>query len=117
MSEKTNVPKTFQEYAAENQWGEEERSDKTVEEYYNKLAELLNQFSVIDPAEFEDTEMEEGLIDFDLTNLMDFYVSRNAVSRDVADRLICLVEEEILSLGAEYGFLWDLVLETFLSEE
>ena len=114
ITQTSNLPKTYSKYAEEKDFGEEELKDKTAEFYYNWLAAMLNQFKIIDPSEFEDTDIKDNIISAgDLTGLMELYVSKGA-KRTVANRLTSLVEDEIFPLGPEYGFLWDIVIEMFL---
>ena len=113
MEHKNIIPATYAEYAAENNFGEAELGDKTAEKYYNKLAVLINQFTLIDPGKMEQS-IKDDVIAFDMTELMELYVNKNCVEKAVADELIALFDNEIFPLGAEYGFLWDIVIETFL---
>ncbi len=108
-----NMPKTYQEYGELNEFGETELSDKVAEKYYNKLADLINQFSPIEQSELEKMGIDADLSIYNLEELMDLYVEKNCVSRDVADQLLNLLEYEIYPLGAEFSFLDDIVLETF----
>lgn len=113
MEKKNNIPDTYAEYAAENNFGEAELSDKTADKYYNKLAALINQFTLIEPGKIEQS-IKDDVISFDMTELMELYVNKNCVEKAVADKLIALYDDEIFPLGAEYGFLYDIVLEVFL---
>lgn len=113
MAQTRNIPETFAEFAKENDWNEVERSDKIAEKYYNKLAFLLNQFTVTDLGD-RYSDIKESVIEFDLTPLMSFYTQKHCVSQNTAEQLTALFDDEIFPLGAEYGFLYDLVLETFL---
>ena len=108
-----NLPKTYQEYGEMNEFGEIELSDKVAEKYYNKLADLINQFTLIEQSELKKMGINADLSIYNLEELMDLYVDNNRVSPDVAEQLLDLLEDEIYPLGAEYSFLGDLILETF----
>ena len=108
-----NVPITYLEYAALNGFTDE-MWDSTAEKYYNKLASLLNRISVMSQEEMDRlTGPDEDITEFELDEMMDFYVKNNRVSAEVAEQLIRLMEDEIYQLGAEYGFLEDIILELF----
>ena len=111
-----NIPNTYAEYAADNGFGEEELNDKTAEKYYNKLAELINQFTLIEPRKIK-PDIVDDVITFELGTLMQLYVKENCAEKAVADKLISLFNDEIFPLGAEYGFLYDIMLEVFLGFE
>lgn len=113
MENMNNIPNTYAEYAAENNFGEEERSDKIAEKYYNKLAALINQFTPIELAGYV-TGIMDDVIAGDLTSLMDLYVNKKYVEKAVADELIALFNDEIFPLGADYSFLYDIIFETLL---
>ena len=114
MARINNIPETYAEYAAENYFAEEELGDKIAEKYYNKVAELINQFTLIEPSEFEDTNIKDDVLGGDWKGLLELYVNKKCVDKATADELYALFEDEIFSLGPEYGFLWDIVIETFL---
>lgn len=113
-ADKTNIPETYWEYASMNGF-EEVLWDKKAETYYDKLANIINKFSIMQPYEFEDfSEIESDIKVFKFDRLMKIYVKNNRVSNSDADQLLKLLEDEIFQLGAEYGFLADIVLELFL---
>ena len=116
ISEDTlNVPISYLEYAAINGFAPE-MWDKKAEMYYNKLASLLNQFSIMKADEYDDFSLvEQDVIAFDLTSLLEAYIKNKRVSKEVAGELERLIEDEIYPLGADYGFLFDIVLEIFLN--
>jgi len=108
-----NVPSTFESYYIINHW---EKGDITKEYYdtaklyYDKMAELLNEFDVIEPDEYD----QYGVIpDTDLSELMDIHIKNNRVSKRTPDKLLKLLDEEIFPLGMDYGFLGDLIIEVF----
>ena len=113
MEKINNIPDTYAEYAAENNFGEEELGDKTAEKYYNKLAALINQFTPIKLAGYV-TGIMDDVVSGDLTSLMDLYVNKGYVEKSVADKLIALFNDEIFTLGEDYSFLYDIIFETLL---
>ena len=104
-----NVPATFKAYAFINNWTDEE-CDDISKLYYEKMAKLLNEFDVIEPDEYD----QYGITpDTDFHELMDIHIKKNRVSKRVADKLEKLLDKKIYQLGAEYGFLGDLIYDVF----
>ncbi len=104
-----NVPATFKAYAIINDWGVEE-CDNISKLYYEKIAKLLNEFEVIEPYEYD----QYGITpETDFQELMDIHIKYNRVSKSVVNKLEKLLDEKIYPLGAEYGFLGDLIIEVF----
>lgn len=112
---KLNTPKTYREYGILNGFGKEELSDEVAEKYYNRLAGLLNQISVMNPDEYDDyATVSSSVISMDLNEILDIHVRNERVSREVADELLRLIYNEILELDATEGFLYDIVLEVLI---
>ena len=109
---KRNVPRSFKAYARINEWNDG-RCDETSEKYYEKIAALLNCFDIIEPENYVKYGITQETC---LQEMMEIYVKNNRVSNRVANNLIRLMEEKVYPLGAEYGFLGDLIKEVFTRE-
>ena len=74
------------------------------------LKEYMTKGFVLD-----DDRLKQGKTAFgtDFHELMDIHIKYNRVSKSVVNKLEKLLDEKIYPLGAEYGFLGDLIIEVF----
>ena len=102
-----NLPARYEEYCDENGFGDIEKADPVAAKRYETLASIINRIKY---CELDEETVKHPLMNLDL--ILEKYCEEEAVDEVTKVELIDF-KKIIDELGADYGFLGDIITEFF----